>query len=292
MKVTGFTIVRNAGEYAYPVCESIRSILPLCDEVVVAVGDSADGTRALIESIQDAKIKIIDTHWDLSLTKGGEVLAVETNKAFAAIGADTDWCVYIQADEVLHEKDIPAIQQAMKQYQHDKNVDGLLFKYLHFWGSYDYVGTSSRWYRHEIRVIKNDKSIYSYRDAQGFRKGNNKKLKVKPVDATVYHYGWVREPNAMQKKLNGVSSFWHGSNPEKKITSTYESKDFDYKGIDCLEKFTGSHPLVMQERIASMNWKFDYDLRYNNLSLKERFKNLAEKWIGFRPFDYRNYKIV
>lgn len=292
MKVTGFTIVRNAVQYAYPVCESIRSILPLCDEVVVAVGDSADGTRALIESMQEPKIRIIDTHWDLSLTSGGQVLAVETNKAFAAIGPATDWCVYIQADEVMHEKDIPAIRKAMEQYQHDKQVDGLLLKYLHFWGSYDYVGTSSRWYRHEIRVIKNDKSIYSYRDAQGFRKGDNKKLQVKPVEATMYHYGWVREPNAMQKKLNGVSGFWHGSNPETTETTLYESKDFDYKGIDCLEKFSGTHPAVMQERIANMNWQFDYDLRYNNLSLKEHFKNVAEKLIGYRPFDYRNYKIV
>ncbi len=79
MFVSGFTFIRNAVRYDYPILEAIRSILPLCDEVVVAVGRSEDGTRELIEGLGDPRIRIIDTEWDDSLREGGRVLAVETN---------------------------------------------------------------------------------------------------------------------------------------------------------------------------------------------------------------------
>lgn len=53
MKVSGFTFVKNAILYDYPIVEAISSILPLCDEVVVAVGKSDDNTLDLIRSIED-----------------------------------------------------------------------------------------------------------------------------------------------------------------------------------------------------------------------------------------------
>ncbi|HEV7622183.1 MAG TPA: glycosyltransferase family 2 protein, partial [Flavisolibacter sp.] len=200
MKVTGFSFIKNAVKFQYPIVEALSSILPLCDEVVVAVGKSEDDTRDLVASIDPKKIKILDTVWDDTLTEGGRVLAVETDKAFQAIGKDSDWCFYIQGDEVLHDQYYDEIYNGMKRWKDEKIVDGLLFKYRHFYGSFDYTGSSSKWYRNEIRVIKNDKSIYAYRDAQGFRKGDNQKLRVKPLNAYIHHYGWVREPKAMFAK--------------------------------------------------------------------------------------------
>ncbi|HEY8689022.1 MAG TPA: glycosyltransferase family 2 protein [Chitinophagaceae bacterium] len=290
MKVSGFTFIRNAIKYDYPIVEAIKSILPICDEVIVAVGKSDDATLSLIQNI-NSKIKIIETVWDESLKEGGEVLAVETNKAFNAVDVNSDWCFYIQGDEAIHEKYLDVLHSAMQQYKDDKNVDGLLFKYLHFYGSYDYVGNSNKWYRNEIRVIKNDKSIYSYRDAQGFRKGDNVKLNVKSIDAFIYHYGWVREPHAMQAKFNSFGSLWRGDEWSAGAEKKY-SGPFDYSQIDSIEKFTGTHPHVLSDRIKKMNWKFERDLSYNNLKLKDKFKNLVEKLTGKRPFDYKNYKIV
>ncbi|HOG19509.1 MAG TPA: hypothetical protein PKW37_03600, partial [Salinivirgaceae bacterium] len=146
MKVTGFTFIRNAVKYDYPVVEAIKSILPICDNFVVAVGKSEDSTLDLIRSIDATKIKIIETVWDDSLREGGKVLADETNKAFAAIDTDTDWAFYIQGDEVVHEKYLDTIKSAMSKYKDNPKVDGLLFKYKHFYGSYDYVGSSLKWY--------------------------------------------------------------------------------------------------------------------------------------------------
>lgn len=292
MKVSGFSFIKNAIKFQYPVKEALLSILPLCDEIIVAVGNSEDDTEALVASVAPEKIRIISTVWDENLKEGGRVLAAETDKAFKAVAKDSDWCFYIQGDEVLHEKYYSEIKDAMLKWKDNKDVDGLLFNYKHFYGSFDYVGSSSHWYRKEIRVVKNDPSIYSYRDAQGFRKGNNKKLKVKPLDAFIHHYGWVREPKAMQAKYNNFGRYWSGDKGSGNAETKIYTGDFDYSKIDALEKFTGTHPLVMQERINNMNWKFDYDVSYNNLMMKDRFKNLIEKITGARPFDYRNYKIV
>ncbi len=290
MKVAGFTFIRNAIKYDYPVVESILSILPLCDQFIVAVGNSDDDTLKLIESIDSPKIKIIQTIWDDSLREGGAVLAVETDKAFAEISSDFDWAFYIQADEVLHEKYIDSIKIALEKYKDNNLVDGLLFKYKHFYGSYDYFGGSSQWYRNEIRIIKNNKSIYSYRDAQGFRKDKNIKLNVKLIDAYIYHYGWVKQPEAMQKKQETFNKFWH--NDQWIEENVAKAEKFDYSGIDFLNKYEGDHPKVMTNRINSINWKFDYDLSYNNFKFKDKIKNIIETLTGKRPGEYKNYKLV
>jgi hypothetical protein len=290
MKVTGFTIIRNAIKYDYPVVEAINSILPLCDEFVVAVGNSEDETLQLITSINSPKIKIIETVWDDSLRQGGQVLAIETNKAFDAISADTDWCFYIQSDECVHEKHLASIKEAMQKYKDDQRVDGLLLNYVHFYGSYNYVGNSRRWYRKEIRIIKNDKSIRSYKDAQGFRKTDNSKLNVKPINAEVYHYGWVKPPKAQQAKQENFHKMWHDDQwMEKNIAQVAE---FDYSQIDSLEDFKGSHPKVFQNRVSQADWKFKFDSSQIKLSLKDKFLLFIEKTTGWKVGEYKNYKVV
>jgi len=66
MKISGFSFVRNGIKLYYPVVESIKSILPIVDEFVIAVGkgDDDDTTREQIAAIGDPKIKIIDTVWE------------------------------------------------------------------------------------------------------------------------------------------------------------------------------------------------------------------------------------
>jgi glycosyltransferase involved in cell wall biosynthesis len=184
MKVSGFTIIRNATTLDYPIAEAIKSILPICDEIVVAVGKSDDNTLDVIRAIHPGKIRIIETIWDDGQRAGGRVLAMETDKALSAVSADTDWCFYIQADEVLHEKYHGVVREAMSHYLEDKTTEGLLFRYKHFYGSYDYVGSSWNWYRREIRIVRRDARIFSYRDAQGFRNLSLRLGKGTPCDAS------------------------------------------------------------------------------------------------------------
>ncbi len=290
MKISGFTFVRNAIKFDYPIVEAITSILPICDEVVVAVGNSEDATLALIQSIDSPKIKIIETVWDDSLRKGGQVLAVETDKALAAVSPDADWCFYIQGDEVVHEKYLPVIKKAMQDNLHKTEVEGLLFNYTHFYGSYRYVGNAHRWYRREIRVIRNTGKVHSYKDAQGFRTADNQKLKVKLIDAYIYHYGWVKPPEIQREKMKSSINFWGEGHDVDKIKEVLEA--FDYSEIDSLTLFDGIHPKVMQARIDSVNWMFDYDIHEKKLSFKNKLKMVVEKLTGYRIGEYRNYKMV
>lgn len=289
MKVTGFTIVRNAIKYDYPAVEAITSVLPLCDEFVVAVGKSEDDTLALIRSIDSAKIRIIETVWDDTLKTGGRVLAVETDKALAAISADTTWAFYIQCDEVVHEKYYESIRQAMKQYEQDLAVEGLLFKYTHFYGSYNYIADSRKWYRNEIRIIRHTQHVASYRDAQGFRKSDNTKLYVKSIDAHIYHYGWVKPPKKMAEKIRGFIALWHSQEEIDKIQP--ENTDFDYSKIDSLKIFTGTHPTVMQKRIDNATWNFEFNVAEKKYSLKNKVLFFIENLTGWRIGEYKNYKI-
>ncbi len=290
VKISGFTFIRNAITYDYPIVEAIQSILPICDEVIVAVGKSEDATLDLIKSINPTKIKIIETVWDDSLRAGGKVLADETDKAFKAIAEDTDWAFYIQGDEVVHEEDLEKIKEEMLRWKDAPKVDGLLFNYRHFYGSYDYVGTNSRWYPHEIRIIKNRSDIFSYQDAQGFRKGKNEKLNVKPIDAFIHHYGWVKEPEIQQKKRENFNKYWHSDDWMDK--NVHDKNDFSYEeGMHSLTRFKGTHPQVMHERIAAKNWKLDRDISVDRTTLKEKLKGGIKKYTGL-DFSYRNYRIL
>ncbi|MCS6824134.1 MAG: glycosyltransferase family 2 protein [Cytophagaceae bacterium] len=287
MTISGFTIIRNGNILGYPYLESIQSVLPICDEFIAVVGDSTDGTRESILSLKSPKIKIIDTIWDENLRKGGQILAQQTNIALSATTGT--WGLYLQGDEVIHEKYLDNIVKAMHKWENDARVEGLLFKYKHFYGSYDYIAKARQWYRYEIRAIKKDPGIYSYRDAQGFRK-KGRKLRVKTVDAEVYHYGWCRPPKEQQKKQWAFHKLYHSDEWLKKHVK--QTEEYDYSTNQLIEKFTETHPMVMKSKIESMNWEFEYDPKKTKISLKDRFIFGVEKMFGFRPWEYKNYKII
>jgi hypothetical protein len=291
MKVAGFTFIRNAVKNDYPVVEAITSILPICDEFVIALGNSEDNTEELIKSINSPKIKIIHTVWDESLREGGTVFAAETDKAFAAISPDADWAFYIQGDEAVHEKYLPLIRQEMQENLTDARVEGLLFKYIHFYGSYDYYAHSRRWYRREVRILRNNKNVHSYRDAQGFRWAG-RKLNVKLIDAYIYHYGWVKPPNGLGNKVRNFNQFYHDDSwMAENMPQTFE---FDFKNADRLLPFTDTHPAVMQRRIRAQNWRLEVDpvAIQKKLTLRRRILQKIEDWTGWRVSEYRNYKII
>jgi hypothetical protein len=221
---------------------------------------------------------------------GGKVLADETNKALAGVSSDSDWCFYIQADECIHEDDIPIIKNALLQHKDNPNIEGLLFNYRHFYGSYDYIGDSRRWYRKEIRIIKNTGKIKSWKDAQGFRTIQNEKLKVVPIKARIFHYGWVKHPKEQQIKQEQFHRLWHDDQYMQK--NVYQQQEFNYSGIDSLVKFTETHPQIMKDRINRINWKFDFDVSRKNFNLKTFFLYWFEKFTGKRIGEYKNYKVV
>ncbi|MBM4161607.1 MAG: glycosyltransferase family 2 protein [Ignavibacteria bacterium] len=287
MTISGFSFIRNGVTYDYPFRESILSVLPICDEFVVAVGESDDDTLHRIEALGSPKIKIIETVWDESLREGGYVLAEQTNIALDRVSGD--WAFYIQADEVVHERDLPVIHEGVEQVNGDGRVEGLLFSYKHFYGSYDYVGTSRRWYRHEIRLVRTRIGVKSWGDAQGFRI-RGRKLRVKPIDAAIYHYGWVKPPEIQMAKQRSFNRLWHSDRwVERKLGL---NSSYDYHGGTHLERFKGTHPAVMQERIRSADWPFEYDPSKVRLPVKDAILEWIEAKSGIRLGEYRNYELI
>lgn len=258
-------MVRNADTLYYPIDAAIRSILPIVDEFVIAVGKSSPGdrTREMITTINDPKIKIIDTIWDLEAYPRGMENAHQTDIAKDACSGD--WLIYLQADEVIHEQDFDIIVNACRRYLDDNKVEGMLFNYRHFWGDYNHIQVAHGWYPKEIRIIRNDSDIHSWESAQSFRRipnfdGKNYrqqndtyKLRVKQLDAYIYHYGWVRPPRFMQQKRKALDTVHKG---DQKVADLYKHQGefFDYGPMQWAKKFVGSHPKVMEPYMNAFDW--------------------------------------
>lgn len=298
MKISGFSYIRNGFEFGYPFLQSIQSVLPLVDEFVIAVGDSSDNTREAIEQLNNHKIKIIDTVWDMSLREGGKLFAQQANIALDNITGDIGF--HIQADELVHEKDYGIIKLGIKKLSEHEKAEGLLFNFLNFYGGYHHIGITRSWHRREIRIIKNNKHIRSYRDSQGFRhypsieeynKGNpGRKLNVIYIPAEIYHYSYCRHPLLMRKKSNYFNSFWHDDEWLQKNNNT--SVEYDYNHVDAVAEFKGTHPSLMNETIAKQDWTFHFDPSKSKFTPKGRFLFEVEKLSGWRIGEYKNYKII
>lgn len=270
MKVSGLTFCRNAVKYDYPVVESIRSILPIVDEFIVNVGRCEDGTLELIQSLEDPKIRIVESVWDESMRKDGLIYAQQTNIALAQCAGD--WAFYIQADEVVHEDDLPRIQEAMRRHLGNPAVKGLLFRYLHFVA--DYWSTNPWFYHKAVRIIRNNGEVESCGDAVGFHlKATRQYLQsgpkewIAPSNGRMFHYGWVKDPKTMLAKVKEQIAVYHGATPPPHQAALYTQDTFEYEDYAVLKEFSGRHPAVMQARVGRarrwgmrrnrwLNWKF------------------------------------
>ena len=276
MKVSGFTFCRNMVRYDYPIIESIRSILPIVDEFIVNVGRCDDGTLELIQSIGDPKIRIVESVWDETLRTGGLIYSQQTNISLAACTGD--WAFYLQADEVIHEDDLPNILKAMRDNLGRTEVLGLLFRYLHFVG--DYWSVNPWHYHRAVRVIRNNGELESCGDAVGFtRKADVTYLQSGPShwlassNARVFHYGWVKNQRTMLAKRREQLRIYFGDLPSEAQTKVRMQKDLDLdldldlENYRILKNFRGTHPAVMRARLENaarlaprrnrwLNWRF------------------------------------
>lgn len=286
VRVSGFTIVRNAIKLDFPVEASIRSILPACDEVVVNVGRSEDETLELVRSIRDPRIRILETEWDMTIKN--KVLGDETLRAMRA--CRNPWGIYIQADEVLHEDGAAELAAAVRAHDADPRVEGLLVRYLHFYGGFQTIATHRRWYRREVRAVRLDPGldIRPYQGAQGFRVGpDHRRIRARLTGAQMFHYGWARPAQALREKRELGKTMYPWRDADERLPLL--------AWIPGIKRFPGSHPVVAREWIERrledperviaprrFQWRF---LRYYA-------SEVIERMTGVRVFEFRNYTIV
>lgn len=298
MKISGFSFTKNADSLYYPAVESILSILPICDEFIIAIGKGSPGdrTRELISAIGDPKIRIIDTEWENLPKPRGHVFGDQTNLALDACTGD--WCFYLQSDEAVHERFLPLIRKRCTDLLEKKEVEGMLLSYKHFWGDYEHFHINHKWYPHEIRIVRNNIGVRSLGDAQSFRR-DGRKLMVARLDAEIFHYGWVRPPSLMQKKTKEMELAYHSS---ESVDAMFAGRSplFDYGPMNKLKLFTGTHPETMRQWIAKIDWKDQLDYagkskaRFKHDTLKYRLLTFLEQnFLGGRHIGgFRNYRLL
>ena len=286
--LSGFTLVRNAVKLDFSIVPAIRSLLEVCDEVVVNVGKSEDDTRDLVASVNDPRVRILDTEWDF--TKKNIMLSIETQRAMDACRGS--WGIYIQADEVLHERGARILKEKVTEWDGDSRVEGLLVKYLHFYGGFDQIATSRRWYRREVRCIRLGKDIRPYQGAQGFRVGPEyRKIRARPTDAEMFHYGWARPARAIKQKLEISKTIypWGGDRFDKEQARGY------LEWIPLLRRFTGTHPRAALDWIAERAHDPERVIGPRRLKaehLRFYISDWIERLTGARVFEFRNYELV
>ena len=290
MKVSGFTFLRNGQKLGYPFAESIRSILPIVDEFVIALGPCSDDTEKMVREIGDPKIRIIPTQWNENLRSDYSVkgFVYGQQKSIALFNCTGDWAFYLEADEVLHENDLTKIRAAMEKYLNDERVEALAFDYLHFYGNANTYAWSPGWYRSEVRIIRNTIPAWGpeglfFIVLEKHKKGRYPR--AAHTGATMYHYGWVRSESEMNLKLSTVQKHWNDAPPPV----------VDYTQIDpvALRLFTGTHPRVMQEWLPKAQglFKADPNHRLTSREKKHRWMLKLEKWTGFQ-FNKRHHRLL
>jgi len=285
--ISGFTLVRHAVLLDFPIVESVRSILPLCDEVVVNVGRGDDDTLDLVRSIADPRVRILEAEWDFSLRE--RLLAAETFRAQRA--CRHSWGMYIQADEVLHERGIPVLRDAVSELDQDARVEALLLRYRHFFGDPFTEAVNRRWYRREVRLLRLDPSlgIRPYRDAQGFRAGTaDRKVRARLTGAEMFHYGWTRSAAALRGRRKEDRKLYarvHEPPPGGPLLTWFPG----------LRPFSGSHPAVAGEWVERHRVDPDRTVSAPGFSwghLRFHLSDAFERLTGARVFEFRNYTLV
>lgn len=243
MKISGFSIAWNVEKYDYPFLESIKAVLPICDEFVINVGKSQDNTLELVKSLKDPKIRIIETVWNRA--EHNDILSYATNVALQACRGD--WAFYVQADEIIHERDLPRLKELMAKYLPDENVDALRFNWLHFYGSYYRYRVDHGWFQKQDRIVRNNGQIESCIDAWAFRRKDGQPLRVKKTNCLLYHYGWVHPGDIMTQKRVVAEMLYAPA----QLTDKEKTQAFDYGDLNRFPAYFGSHPAVMKEKIIS-----------------------------------------
>lgn len=248
-KLGGSIFVRNAIKYDYCIIEAARSLLPVCDHIVILDCSSTDGTEDLLLNSFGHHHKVtlcFNALWDCA--PDNTRLSILANLAKSLI--DCEWHFMLQADEVLHEDSYRAIHEATT-----RGADSFQVRRLNFYGNISQhvrldIPTHekpcddhpTRLGRHHLNALGDGESIEAYNVSQDF------------VDKIlICHYGFVRKPLALvDKTVDAYRWFFGGGSQDERFQRMQEDKQYRWQEImrqDQMQTFTGSHPKVAKHWI-------------------------------------------
>ncbi len=316
---SGFSTIKNGEKMGYPYLEAYASLAPLVDEMVIAVGDCEDNTRErLIEASASwpCPLRIVDSPWNLSRDRGGLELSIQSNVALEACKHDI--CVYIQADELIHQEDYDFFIRDLVTFESDNSVSGLAFHWVHFYGDFHTVVYSKEWYRREMRAIKRSHGMRSFGDAQGFRilldengasvasdfskcrdlsvvdpaSGRWQKPAAALSRGRYFHYGWVKPAEQMAFKAEALHRYWHGNSRDGEVTPNNV-----FPHIYGMKEFQRSHPQLIMGRLEEFERAagdttpfFLRPIPFERKHLRLRMDDWIEILTDLRIGEFKNYQ--
>ncbi len=278
MKVSAFSFLRDAERLGYPFEASIRSALPLVDEFVIAVGRGRDDTAGRVRAIGDPKIRVIETTWNDRLRNDGCVkgFVYGQQKSIAHFNCTGDWALYLEGDEVIHEDDYDPLRATMERFLDEPRVEAMYFDFLHFYGNANTLAVTPKWYRREVRLLRNTITQWGPKGLFFLVPDSYRRWRYPRAvcsGARIFHYGWIRSQEQMSAKEAQNRCRW----PLLRDTDRIAAID-----PRSLKRFTGTHPLVMRDRVVDGADLFRPDP--NHRTTRREKKHLAlmklERWTG------------
>ena len=264
-------------------------MLPIVDEFVVALGPCEDETEGVLREIGDPKIRILPTQWNERIRSDYSVkgYVYGQQKSLALFNCTGDWAFYLEADELVHEAELPKIRAAMERHLEDPRVEALAFDYLHFYGNANTYAWSPRWYRTEARILRNTIPAWGpeglfFVVLETHKRGRYPR--AAHSGATIYHYGWVKSLSQRAAKRENNARYWG-------VPRQFEtSAEIDPQ---VLKPFAGTHPKAIQDWLPPAEGLFQANPDHQ-LTARERKHRLMlrlEKWFGVQ-FRKKHYKLV
>lgn len=217
MTLGGCTFIYNGLKFDYCFRETIQCLKDLCDEVVICAIPSDDGTIEAIRPLLDAKTKLIIVDEELwNATHGKERLSYFSNIAIANL--TTDYTIYIQGDEVLHQDSFKAIREAI-----ETGKNGFMCSRLNLWRDpYSMLKVEGNRNPCSPQVIRLAKRQYR---CIGDAESLNAQASFDYVnDILIYHAGFVRKREVMKSKVQWMQ------------TKVFDMAEYD-KRLDAHEQF-------------------------------------------------------
>lgn len=226
----------------YLIVQSVSSLLPICDEVVICDCDSDDGTKQIINdwATQEPKIKVVDYLWtDPKGDPGWYVTWVN----YAKSNLSTSHCILLDADELLHEDSQREVLDAAR----DKKV--LICNRHNFWKDAQHLIPDGQCCSREVIRVGPTKMFMpsDYPDPR-CQEAMDEAVKS---NVQLFHYGFLRERKAFFRKARAVQKIW-ADDYDKRLEAAEKGEGnwMDHDGVvpwkDKLDKFKGTHPEIIK----------------------------------------------
>lgn len=254
--LAGFSYIYNGIDFDIPFIESIKSVIHIVDEFVLTECYSKDGTWEKCLKLQEEypnKIKLLRRPWVEHFSE----ISLLANWTATHIDEDIQYCMQLQSDEVIHEKDLDILRR-LPELMNLNNKTAARWRYNHFLGNPS--TTFPFCYSELVRVIKRGLGWQIIGDGVQYAKDGSllPPEEVLETNIQVFHYGKMKDPKkGFKKEVDFQNLFKDVGFPDPKMKEMKEKLGEEYCDYvylfesnivdNKIQKFEDSHPLVMHE---------------------------------------------